>query len=158
MGGFNVHGALLPRHRGANPIQWAIVNDERRAGVTLHRMTEEIDAGAIIAQREVRIEFGDSWREVQARISEATESLLAEQLPLLLSGVATATPQPQSTRGAHQPAENTRGRSHRVVEDVSSRSTTSSGRSCPRSPAPSTRLADARWSSTSSSRSPRWRH
>ena len=54
MGGFNVHGALLPRHRGANPIQWAIVNDERRAGVTIHRMTEEIDAGAIIAQREVQ--------------------------------------------------------------------------------------------------------
>ena len=93
MGGVNVHGALLPRHRGANPIQWAIINDERRAGVTIHRMTEDIDAGAIVAQREVGIEFGDTWREVQARIADATESLLTEQLPLLLSGVATATPQ-----------------------------------------------------------------
>ena len=93
MGGVNVHGALLPRHRGANPIQWAIINDERRAGVTVHRMTEEIDAGAFIAQQELRILFGDTWRDVQARISEATESLLAEQLPRLLSGVATGTPQ-----------------------------------------------------------------
>jgi methionyl-tRNA formyltransferase len=93
MGGVNVHGALLPRHRGANPIQWAILNDERRAGVTIHEMTEEIDAGAIIAQREVPIEFGDTWKDVYARISEATESLLAQQLPLLLAGMAPATPQ-----------------------------------------------------------------
>jgi methionyl-tRNA formyltransferase len=93
MGGVNVHGALLPRHRGANPIQWAIINDERRAGVTIHQMTEDIDAGAIVAQRGVNIEFGDTWREVQARIADATESLLEEQLPLLLSGAATATPQ-----------------------------------------------------------------
>lgn len=93
MGGVNVHGALLPRHRGANPIQWAILNDERSAGVTIHRMTEEIDAGAILAQREVRIEFGDTWREVQARISEATEALLAEQLPVLLAGAGSATAQ-----------------------------------------------------------------
>jgi methionyl-tRNA formyltransferase len=93
MGGVNVHGALLPRHRGANPIQWAIIGDERKAGVTIHRMTEDIDAGAIVAQREVRIEFADTWRAVQARIADATESLLAEQLPLLLAGVATATHQ-----------------------------------------------------------------
>ena len=93
MGGVNVHGALLPRHRGANPVQWAILNDERSAGVTIHWMTEEIDAGAIIAQREVPIHFGDTWREVYARIADATESLLAEQLPLLLAGEASATPQ-----------------------------------------------------------------
>jgi len=102
LGGTNVHGALLPRHRGANPIQWAILNDESEAGVTIHRMTEEIDAGAMIAQREVRIEFGDTWREVQARISEATESLLIEQLPALLSGAAHGTPQ-SSTDGHTNP-------------------------------------------------------
>jgi methionyl-tRNA formyltransferase len=106
MGGVNVHGALLPRHRGANPIQWAILNDERRAGVTIHQMTEEIDAGAIIAQREVPIEFGDTWRDVYARISEATESLLAEELPLLLSGMASVTP--QTPAEAHTNSRRTR--------------------------------------------------
>ena len=106
MGGVNVHGALLPRHRGANPVQWAIINDERRAGVTIHQLTEEIDAGAIIAQREVPIEFGDTWRDVYARISEATESLLAEQLPLLLSGMASASP--QTPAEAHTNSRRTR--------------------------------------------------
>ena len=107
MGGVNVHGALLPHHRGANPIQWAILNDDRSTGVTIHRMTEDIDAGAIIAQREVRIEFGDTWSAVQARISEATESLLEEQLPLLLAGTASATPQPPTE--AHSRPRRTRG-------------------------------------------------
>src|SRR4029079_13938264 len=50
LGGVDAHAAQLPRPRRANPSQWAIVNDERRVGVTIHRMTEEIDAGAIIAQ------------------------------------------------------------------------------------------------------------
>jgi methionyl-tRNA formyltransferase len=94
LGGVNVHGALLPRHRGANPIQWAILNDERSTGVTIHRMTEEIDAGAIVAQREVPIGFGDTWKAVYDRIAAATETLLAEQLPRLLAGTARATPQP----------------------------------------------------------------
>ena len=94
LGGVNVHGALLPRHRGANPIQWALLNDERSTGVTIHRMTEQIDAGAIVAQREVPMGFGDTWKAVYDRIADATEALLAEQLPAVLAGTATATPQP----------------------------------------------------------------
>ena len=90
--GINVHGALLPQYRGANPIQWALINDERETGVTLHRLTEAIDAGDILSQRRVEIGFGDTWRDVQARIAEATERLLAEDLADALEDRCMARP------------------------------------------------------------------
>jgi len=85
-GAFNVHGALLPAYRGANPTQWALLNDERETGVTVHCMTEEFDAGDIVGQRRVPIHFDDTWLDVHARIRQATEELLAEQLPRILHG------------------------------------------------------------------------
>jgi methionyl-tRNA formyltransferase len=85
-GAFNVHGALLPAYRGANPTQWALLNDERETGVTIHVMTEEFDAGDIVAERRVPIRFADTWLDIHARIRDATESLLAERLPGILAG------------------------------------------------------------------------
>jgi methionyl-tRNA formyltransferase len=85
-GAFNVHGALLPAYRGANPTQWALLNDERETGVTIHVMTEEFDAGDIVAQRRVPIRFDDTWLDVHARVGAATEELLAEELRGILSG------------------------------------------------------------------------
>lgn len=92
-GGINVHGALLPWYQGANPLQWAIIQDERVSGVTMHLLTEEIDAGAIIAQKKVPIHFLDTWRDVQARIADVTEMLLAENLSKVINQDFAAIPQ-----------------------------------------------------------------
>lgn len=93
LGGVNVHGALLPRYRGANPVQWALIEDQRETGVTMHQLTEDIDAGAIVAQRKVPICFRDTWREVQDRIAQATEMLLSESMPAVLKQNVAAVPQ-----------------------------------------------------------------
>jgi methionyl-tRNA formyltransferase len=92
-GGINVHGGLLPQYRGANPVQWALLNDEREAGVTMHVLSVEIDGGPIVAQRSVPVLFEDTWRDVQDRIAAATEVLLAEALPRVLLGTAVAVAQ-----------------------------------------------------------------
>jgi methionyl-tRNA formyltransferase len=92
-GALNVHGALLPAYRGANPTQWALLNDERETGVTIHCMTEEFDAGDIVAQSRVPIRFEDTWVDIHARIRQATEALLAEQLPRILEGSYERRPQ-----------------------------------------------------------------
>ena len=104
-GAINIHGALLPEYRGPNPMQWALLNGETETGVTLHYMTTECDAGDIIAQRRVPILFTDTWRDVLARVTEATNTLLSEELSQLLSGVSAGPrmrPGPVATCGGVQ--------------------------------------------------------
>ena len=98
-GAVNIHGALLPEYRGANPVQWALLNDETETGVTMHYMNEGFDSGDIIAQRHVPIYFEDTWHEIYARLGIETEGLLSEELPKLLSG--TNTRQAQDENRAH---------------------------------------------------------
>lgn len=81
----NIHGALLPQYRGPNPIQWALVNNETETGVTMHYMTEDFDAGDIIAQNKIPIYIEDTWLEILDRITESTDNLLKEELPKLFS-------------------------------------------------------------------------
>jgi hypothetical protein len=50
-GAINIHGALLPQYRGANPIQWALINNESETGVTMHYIDEQIDTGDVISQK-----------------------------------------------------------------------------------------------------------
>lgn len=101
-GGVNVHGALLPRHRGANPTQWALIDDDRETGVTVHRMTAGFDEGDVLAQSTVPIHFEDTWVDVNRRIGEATDALLAHQLPRILAGDLAGTPQDES-RATYRP-------------------------------------------------------
>ncbi len=92
-GAVNVHGGMLPRYRGANPIQWMLISDESDAGVTIHYMDDGFDSGDVIARRSVEVTFTDTWRDVMARINVATDELLAAHLPAILAGTAPATPQ-----------------------------------------------------------------
>jgi methionyl-tRNA formyltransferase len=78
----NLHFSLLPRHRGVSPIAWAILEGDTRSGATLHHMVEAIDAGELIAQREIPIGPGDSAREVYDRISAAAADLFRACYPL----------------------------------------------------------------------------
>ncbi|HXJ47928.1 MAG TPA: formyltransferase family protein [Candidatus Acidoferrum sp.] len=98
----NVHGGILPQYRGGNPVQWAIINDEMQAGVTMHYMDEGFDSGPVIAQRRVPLLFTDTWRDVMKRLEVATEDLLGEQIALILVGRATAVAQ-DSAQSRHYP-------------------------------------------------------
>jgi methionyl-tRNA formyltransferase len=95
-GGLNIHWSLLPRNRGANPIQWAIIKGEKVTGVTLHRMQKTLDSGAIVNQRSAKIRFWDSWITVSQKLLRETEKLIQESLPLILSGDIEGTPQDES--------------------------------------------------------------
>lgn len=91
----NAHAALLPRNRGPNPIQWAIIHGERVTGVTLHYMTDDIDAGDIVAQAEVRIAPDDTWVSVRDNVNQTLRALIAAQLPRILEATNGRTPQDQ---------------------------------------------------------------
>ena len=86
LGGINIHSALLPKYRGCNPTQWAILSGESLTGVTMHEMSAGLDEGPIIDQRAVPIFFEDSWQSACARISRATDDLIAANLHAMLAG------------------------------------------------------------------------
>jgi len=92
-GAYNMHGSLLPRYRGRAPVNWAVLRVGRETGATLHEMVEKPDAGRIVGQERVPIGEDDRAGEVFARVTEATGRLLARELPRLLAGTATLTPQ-----------------------------------------------------------------
>jgi methionyl-tRNA formyltransferase len=68
LGTFNLHGSLLPKYRGAAPINWAIMNGEKKTGVTTFFLKHEIDTGQIIMQDEELISDSDSVGDVYARL------------------------------------------------------------------------------------------
>ncbi len=92
-GCLNVHASLLPRWRGAAPIQAAILHGDRVTGVTIMKMDAGIDTGAILSRREVAIEPSDTAGSLSARLAQAGAGLLIETLPAYLNG--RLLPQPQ---------------------------------------------------------------
>jgi len=92
-GCINVHASLLPKYRGAAPIQWAILRGEQVTGVTIMRMNERMDAGDILLQREVVIGADETYGELQARLAVIGATALTEALARLRSGTLAGTPQ-----------------------------------------------------------------
>lgn len=92
-GGLNIHTALLPRNRGCNPTQWAILNKEFETGVTLHEIDSGLDTGPIVDQIKIPIYFQDTWVDIRGREAQATNDLLKSNLPQILSGSWQAVPQ-----------------------------------------------------------------
>ena len=90
----NLHFSLLPLHRGAAPIAWAILSGDAQAGATLHHMEEAIDAGDVVAQRAVAIDAESTARELYERVSGAATELFAEHCPFDASLLARRRPQP----------------------------------------------------------------
>ena len=99
-GTINIHGALLPQYRGANVTEWALINEERVSGVTMHVVDAGVDTGPIIGQIAVLLDFEDTWTDVRRRINEATRELIAEHMPHVLAGDYSASPQGE---GRHWP-------------------------------------------------------
>jgi methionyl-tRNA formyltransferase len=80
LGWINLHASLLPKYRGAAPINWAIVNGETRTGVTTMRIDAGMDTGEMLLRREMEIGATETAPELAARLSEAGAPLMAETL------------------------------------------------------------------------------
>jgi methionyl-tRNA formyltransferase len=89
----NVHASLLPRHRGASPIQAAILAGDAETGVATMRMVEELDAGPVYLERRVAIGPRETAGELSARLAPLGGELLAETLRGLAAGTLAARPQ-----------------------------------------------------------------
>lgn len=108
LGAFNMHGSLLPKYRGRACVNWAVLNGETQAGVTLHHMVARADAGNIVAQEAVEIGENDTAQDVFTRIIPAAGRVLERSLDAILSGNAEGTPQDetQATKfGRRRPAD-----------------------------------------------------
>mgnify|MGYP001305631173 CR=1 FL=1 len=93
LGCINVHASLLPKYRGAAPIQYAIMNGETETGVTIMHMDEGLDTGDMIAWRKIPITDEDDAGSLFDRLSRVGADLLLETLPLLAAGKAPRIPQ-----------------------------------------------------------------
>lgn len=89
----NVHASLLPKYRGAGPIQWAVANGESVTGVTTMRIDAGLDTGDILLMRETAIEENENAMELGSRLSEMGAELLVETLDGLQAGSIVARPQ-----------------------------------------------------------------
>ena len=96
LGWINLHASLLPKYRGAAPINWAIVSGETQTGVTTMRIDAGMDTGNTLLRREVSIGANETAPELAARLSEIGSPLMAETLRGLAAGTLTARPQDHS--------------------------------------------------------------
>lgn len=92
-GAVNVHSSLLPKYRGAAPINWALLNGESETGVSIMYMAKELDAGDVILQKATGIGETEDAQALTARLAELGAEALSETLLALEAGTASRTPQ-----------------------------------------------------------------
>ncbi len=92
-GMINVHGSLLPKYRGAAPINWSIVNGETETGVTIATVTSRWDAGLILAQAKTPIDPDENAEQLSDRLSALAAGLLLETIGKIEDGTAVYTEQ-----------------------------------------------------------------
>ena len=95
-GCINVHSSLLPKYRGAAPINWAILNGEAVTGVTIMHMAPALDAGDIIAQVSTPIGADETAPTLTARLAELGAELLVSAVEAIGAGTAARTPQDEA--------------------------------------------------------------
>ncbi len=93
LGSINVHGSLLPKYRGAAPIQWAVLNGDKTTGITTMYMDEGMDTGDIILKQEVEIGENETTGELWERLSKIGGELLTETVDKIEKGIAPRTKQ-----------------------------------------------------------------
>ncbi len=96
LGGINIHGSLLPKYRGAAPVNWAIWNGETETGVSVIHMTPKLDAGPVIALGRTAIEPEETAEQLEGRLSEIGASVVLEVLGAFESDEVEALPQDAS--------------------------------------------------------------
>src|SRR2546427_12832308 len=97
-GCINVHTSLLPKYRGAAPIQWAILNDEAETGVTIMKMDAGLDTGDILADEKAPIAAEDTSETLHHSLAEIGAQLLVRTIPDYVAG--KIQPRPQPSEGA----------------------------------------------------------
>jgi methionyl-tRNA formyltransferase len=97
-GCINIHASLLPRHRGAAPIQAAILAGDAETGITIMKMDAGLDTGPLLSRRAIPIGAGDTGGSMFEKLSQLGGELLLETIPDYISG--TIVPQPQPETGA----------------------------------------------------------
>jgi methionyl-tRNA formyltransferase len=95
-GSLNLHASMLPKYRGPSPLVAAILEGEKKTGITLQKMHRRIDAGDIILQREVAIEAEDSAGDLLKRITAISPGFLLEGIRGFVSGTLAPRPQNES--------------------------------------------------------------
>lgn len=92
----NVHGSLLPKYRGAAPIQWSIINGEEKTGVTIMYMVRKCDAGDMILKREIEIDPEDTYETLHDKMAPVGAEALIDALNLIENGDVKAEKQDNS--------------------------------------------------------------
>ena len=93
IGAFNLHASLLPKYRGAAPINWAIIKGERESGVTTFFLQEKVDTGNIILQARVPIGENETAGELHDRLAEVGAEIVLHTVRLIEAGKAARKPQ-----------------------------------------------------------------
>ncbi len=93
MGTINVHASLLPKYRGAAPINWAIIRGEKETGVTVFKLQHEIDTGGILLQKAIAIEEKDDFGSLYGKLKTLGATALIEALEAIATGHANYLPQ-----------------------------------------------------------------
>lgn len=96
-GCINIHASLLPKYRGAAPIQYAVIDGEKESGVTIMKMGTGLDTGDMIAKAVVPIEKDETGGSLFEKLSNAGARLLIETLPAILDGTAVYEKQPEES-------------------------------------------------------------
>lgn len=92
-GSYNVHGSLLPKYRGAAPINWVIINGEKETGVTIMEIEEGLDTGDMIISDSIDINIEDDTRTIHDKLSILGGKLIVKSLEDIKEGKATKCPQ-----------------------------------------------------------------
>ena len=95
LGTFNLHGSLLPKYRGAAPINRAIMNGEKETGVTTFFITHEIDTGDIIGSRSIPIGENDNAGTIHDKLMDLGASMVLETVDSIIGGTLDSRPQPE---------------------------------------------------------------
>jgi len=103
MGTLNVHGSLLPKYRGAAPINWAIINGENETGVTTFRLQHAIDTGDILLQEHIPISPDMTAGELHDTMMEVGAQTLVKTLDGLIAGSIQSKPQEETLASLHAP-------------------------------------------------------
>ena len=103
LGTFNLHASLLPRYRGAAPINWAVMNGDTETGVTTFFLKHEIDTGDVIQQRSCSIGRHDNVEDVHDRLMLMGAGMVLETVDAIIDGTVNPIPQDQMLTAGQQP-------------------------------------------------------
>ena len=95
-GAINVHASLLPKYRGAAPINWSIINGEKQTGISIIALAEKMDAGDILAQVQTNIGPNETAGQLHDRLAKIAAPLLLNTIEQIAGGTAVYTPQDHS--------------------------------------------------------------